>query len=314
MTLTKFLRTGAAALGALAVASVTQANAADMYTGGLKEAPVYVPPPLWTGFYIGGHIGAAWESISFPRFRFDDQNYNCGGGCQWNGSGPTYFYNPAFMPVSTQSTANAFGGAQLGYNFQYGSNFVYGLELDLGGMAVNLRPVAHGATYWTDGSGNMAGIGTPVMFEGESNGGFYGDITGRLGYTWGTWMLYAKGGFAWLTTSFAMHEHVLDASGYLSNAGVSCINGWCDFNGSSSNTLTGWTVGGGVEWKVSPSWSIKVEYLHFDFTNFGVTCCNDFFAQQGLGVNNFNMKQDLVVDSVKLGFNYFWNAPPAPLK
>ena len=72
MTLGKFLRTGAAALGALAVASVTQANAADMYAGGYKEAPVYIPPPFWTGFYIGGHLGAAWENFSFQRREFDD--------------------------------------------------------------------------------------------------------------------------------------------------------------------------------------------------------------------------------------------------
>ena len=71
MTLRKFIRTGAAALGALAVASVSQANAADLYAG-MKEAPVYVPAPLWTGFYAGGHLGAAWENFSFNRRQFDD--------------------------------------------------------------------------------------------------------------------------------------------------------------------------------------------------------------------------------------------------
>ena len=75
MTLKTFIRTGAAALGALAVASVSQANAADLYAG-MKEAPVYVPAPLWTGFYAGGHLGAAWENFSFNRRQFDD---NCWG-------------------------------------------------------------------------------------------------------------------------------------------------------------------------------------------------------------------------------------------
>jgi opacity protein-like surface antigen len=222
------------------------------------------------------------------------------------------------MNFNNQNTANAFGGAQLGYNWQWTPSWVLGIEADLGGMAVNLRPFAHGATYWTDSSGNIKGIGTPVMFDGEGNGGFYGDITGRVGYTWGTWMIYAKGGFAWLNASLNMHEHVLDSYGAMTNAGVaSCVNGWCDFNQNNSNTLTGWTVGGGVEWKVSASWSLKVEYLHFDFTNFNNNCCNDWYSQQGWGVNNFNNNnnKDLTVDSVKIGFNYFWNpAPPAPLK
>ena len=40
------------------------ATAADMYHGGgLKDVPAYVPPPLWTGFYIGGHMGIAWSQL-----------------------------------------------------------------------------------------------------------------------------------------------------------------------------------------------------------------------------------------------------------
>ncbi len=67
MNLTKFLRTGAAALGALSVASVIQANAADIYPGGMKEAPVYTPPPVWTGFYFGAHAGVDWSSVNNQR-------------------------------------------------------------------------------------------------------------------------------------------------------------------------------------------------------------------------------------------------------
>ena len=49
MTFTKFIRASAVTVGALAVA--TQVNAADLYSGGgLKDAPVYAPAPLWTGF------------------------------------------------------------------------------------------------------------------------------------------------------------------------------------------------------------------------------------------------------------------------
>ena len=59
--------------------------------------------------------------------------------------------------------------------------------------------------------------------------------------------------------------------------------GWCDFNNDHNNTLTGWTVGGGVEWKVSPLWSIKAEYLHFEFDNFNNNCCNDWIYPAELG-------------------------------
>ena len=58
-------------------------------------------------------------------------------------------------------------------------------------------------------------------------------------------MFYAKGGGAFLDTRFRTNEE----SGFF----------------SASKTTWGWAAGAGVEYMVSPAWSIKVEYLHFDF-------------------------------------------------
>ena len=124
------------------------------------------------------------------------------------------------------------------------------------------------------GVGNFA---TPVAFEGNAQGGFYGDVTGRLGWAWGPALLYAKGGFAFLNATLHMKESIYDSFGMTELR----FRGWCDFSQDHSTTLTGWTVGGGLEWKVSPMWSIKVEYLHFDFGNFNNNnCCNDWFSQK----------------------------------
>jgi outer membrane immunogenic protein len=312
MTLTKLLRTSAAALGALAVAS-TGAHAADIYSGGMKEPPAYIPPPLWTGFYIGAHIGAAWDQFSKNTFNM----YDCalGWDCTQTISGVTYYDNPAIMRDRFENEALAFGGGQLGYNYQWYPSWVVGIEVDLGGMSVAPRREVHGNTYWTDGSGNVVGVGTPFMIDGDGGqSGFYGDVTGRLGWTWGPAMIYAKGGFAWLEANNNMRESIWDGGN------LGCGPGWCTYGNNNNNDyVTGWTVGGGVEWKVSPSWSIKAEYLHFEFNNNNNNCCNDFFtqyyAQYGYSVNNFRNNVTLDVDTVKLGFNYFWNpAPPAPLK
>jgi opacity protein-like surface antigen len=324
MTLRKFIRTGAAALGALAVASVSQANAADLYAG-MKEAPVYVPAPLWTGFYAGGHLGAAWENFSFNRRSFDDDcwglmNYaDTVGGTAYDHCGydSNHHRNPADLIVNRHSDADAFGGIQFGYNFQSPGAFVYGIEVDLGGMSLNGNGRASGATSWRGDALAGAAVGardwsTPVAFEGKAEGGFYGDVTGRLGYAWGPAMLYAKGGFAFLNATLNLKESIYDSWGLMG-----CGTAWCDFSQNRSTTLTGWTVGGGLEWKVSPMWSIKVEYLHFDFGNFNNNCCNDWFNQNHPAwnvVNNWDNRANLTVDTVKLGFNYFWNAPPAPLK
>jgi outer membrane immunogenic protein len=308
MTLRKIIRTGAAALGALAVASVSQASAADLYAG-LKEAPVYVPAPLWTGFYAGGHIGAAWESLSFNNHEFYD---GCWGNLLCSGLSSTYYSNPAILNPDKHSDANAFGGIQFGYNFQSPGAFVYGIEVDLGGMSLNGHGRAYGNTSYGLTALGSPSYSTPVAFDGYAQGGFYGDVTGRLGYAWGPALLYAKGGFAFLNASLHLRESVYGNWGATSP----CLGwGYCEFGQDRSTTLTGWTVGGGLEWKVSPLWSIKVEYLHFDFGNFNNNCCNDWFSQQSWNVNNnWDNHANLTVDTVKLGFNYFWNAPPAPLK
>jgi opacity protein-like surface antigen len=192
---------------------------------------------------------------------------------------------------------NGFGGGQFGYNLQGGNggflgpNFVYGIEIDLGAIALNQH--------------NNRFVNTPLggtvvgrALDGHDDGGFYGDVTGRLGYAWGSALIYAKGGFAFLDVGNRLRERVFFSDG------TSTI---FDGNNNNDNFVTGWTVGGGLEWKVGPSWSIKAEYLHFDFSNNDNNCCGD-------GFNVFRDNARLTADTVKLGFNYFWNAPPAPLK
>lgn len=68
---------GSVALVALGTAS---AFAADLPARTYTKAPAYVPAPIynWTGFYIGGHIGGAFngsDSIYGSNGRF-------GGGVQ----------------------------------------------------------------------------------------------------------------------------------------------------------------------------------------------------------------------------------------
>ena len=51
----------------------------------------------------------------------------------------------------------------------------------------------------------------------------------------------------------------------------------CDF-GSASKTRTGWTIGGGVEWRFAPQWSAFLEGNYYDFGNHDRTITtNNFF-------------------------------------
>src|SRR5438309_1357546 len=106
-----------ATVSGIAVAAATGgAQAADMGLPVKAAAPpLPAAAPTWTGFYIGGNLGAAWE-----------QAHTDGTGvysCCFNN-----------FPISNSTTHTGFiGGGQIGYNWQNG-NAVYGLEADISGL------------------------------------------------------------------------------------------------------------------------------------------------------------------------------------
>ena len=102
------------------------------------------------------------------------------------------------------NSTNAFGGGQFGYNWQgWGwSNFVFGVEVDLEGVGGNNERTFIG--FRPDQNRALA-------VSLKENGGFAGDVTGRLGYAWGNWMLYAKGGFAWFDPDLSASATLFNA-------------------------------------------------------------------------------------------------------
>ena len=70
----------------------------------------------------------------------------------------------------------------------------------------------------------------------------------RIGYTWGPGLLYVKGGYAYSDNSETLT---------LGGVPVAFL-----LNGNHSN---GWTVGAGVEYMFAPNWSVKGEYMYYDF-------------------------------------------------
>ena len=102
-----------AALMALGTASAVAADLpARTYTK--APAPVYAPVYNWTGFYIGGHIGAA--------FGGDD-------GFDTNIVGLT----------GTSRDAAFLGGGQIGADYQFSPNWVLGIEGQISALTDNER-------------------------------------------------------------------------------------------------------------------------------------------------------------------------------
>ena len=219
----------AATVAALSSTSVFAADlAARPYTK--APAPAYVAPIYnWTGFYVGAHIGGAFDGSS---------GYTAPAGV-----------------LGARDDSSFLGGAQIGYNYQFAPNWVLGVEGDFSGVSNN----RHSFTDGTD----------LVSVKND----WLASVTGRLGYTWGVGMIYAKGGVA-----------------FRDNGGISSTSAFV-----ANRDDTGYTVGAGLEYMFAPAWSAKIEYQYY---NFGTSSID--FAP-GL----VSYKDDL--HTVKAGINYHFN-------
>ena len=124
------------------------------------------------------------------------------------------------------------GGVQGGFDYQFATNWVIGAE----------------AQYdWLTGSnGGVAFPGGTVV---SGNSDQLGSVTGRLGYSFGPTLLYAKGGYAWKDND---------------NISVVAAGAPAAFS-TDSNRKDGYTVGAGLEYMFAPNWSAKLEYQYYNF-------------------------------------------------
>ena len=247
--------TGVAALGVLAFAA--QADAADIYApavGGYRDIPVVAPVLSWSGFYAGAHVGGAWSNLNTTDL--DSYWYNSYSYGALNTTGKPIATNPfLYGPLQTNQTPSGlFGGGTVGYNMQRGA-LVFGIEADFGAMDLNGSARLNGAPLY-----NTAGTALPYTETASSHisSGFYGDLTGRVGWAWGPWMLYGKGGLAVLEAK----TNVTDAAYTVAGSPTTTYQ---PFGGSNNDSRVGWTAGAGFEYLWGPAWSVKVEYQYFDF-------------------------------------------------
>ena len=139
------------------------------------------------------------------------------------------------------------GGVQAGYDYQFAPNWVMGLEA------------------------NYSFLDTGSSFANRG----LGSVTGRLGYTWGPAMLYAKGGYAWADSRFT--------NGFSGNGG-----------------RDGYTVGAGLEYMFTQNWSGKIEYQYYDFGTVNAIAP---------GVALFGFRNDEHTIKAGLNYRFNWGAP-----
>ena len=236
-------------VSALALISARPGFAADLPTRmPVKAAPAPLPallPAFWSGCYLGGHLGWGWGSKTFADTP--------------NGVLADFLLGQSSVDVDTDGFL---GGGQIGCDYQFATSWVIGLE---------------GNFSWA----NIKGSSSPPAFIGtetfDAKTNWLASVTGRLGYGWDRWLLYAKGGVAWANDKYNITNY---------------LGTW-----ATSETRTGWTVGGGLEWAFANNWSAKLEYQFYDFGNRDLT-----FASAGFGNEVENVKQQ--IQTVKLGLNF----------
>jgi outer membrane immunogenic protein len=119
------------------------------------------------------------------------------------------------------------GGAQAGYNYLMGP-VLLGAEIDFQGSTL---------------TSSLSGGAGPSFISATSAIPWFSTFRGRVGYPVGSVMPYVTGGAVWGQQNL---------SGFDSGSG----------SFSASNNFWTWTVGGGVEGKITDQWSTKLEYLY----------------------------------------------------
>ena len=206
-------------------------------------------------------------------------------GYAWGNQNANFGDNFGTFATAAYSANGVIGGAHVGYNLQL-SQFVIGLEGDVDGSSLS-KSVS--GIFFTPNIG-------PVSATFNANANVQGSIRGRVGYAFERVLIYATGGIAFLGTT--------------ANLSTNSLLGLGSAYDSASNTLVGWTVGGGLEYAVTNNWSIRAEYRYANFGQSTVYPVN--FAALG-DVGAF-INRHFTENRVQVGFSYkFDMAAPAPV-
>jgi outer membrane immunogenic protein len=169
------MRISSVLFGVTALAGVMLAGAAQAADLPRKAPPpVVAPPPVfsWSGFYIGGHVGAGWGTIE-SEIPLD----------------------PPFgvFPVSSHTVNGFLGGGQAGFNWQVNPWLVFGVE---------------GQFSWSNLEGSSPCFVFNV-FKCTTEVNWLATLAGRVGYSFGHTMLYVKGGVAWADSDYLLDLSII---------------------------------------------------------------------------------------------------------
>lgn len=230
-----------AAAIAIVAPAGTIAQAADIATYKAPAPAAYD----WRGFYVGVQ----------------------GGGFYSRNTATTP--NGELLSPITMHDGNYFVGGYTGLNLQSG-RFVYGAEFDF-------SKVLGGRGF----SSAEPTIAPGVFAAGQADPKWLMTLSGRLGLALDNWLLYARGGGAWMK---------VDYTGDIQNGAGTSLG-----RETQSATRKGWLVGAGIEYGWNRNLVSRLEYNYLSFSNAQLN-----YTLAGLTAVDFESK----VHVVKAGLAY----------
>jgi outer membrane immunogenic protein len=206
------------------------------------------PPPRWQGFYLGANAGYGWANFGH---RFDP------GASGNGGSGPAsgLFAPDAMGGYFTSSGTGGLYGLHAGYNQQW-DRLVGGIELSAALTDIRAQTT------------NPFGAQTDPNATYTTNIRWLATLAPRVGLAWEQFLVFGKAGVAAARLSSQLNS--TSALGCLAG-GFGGIAGPCSF--TEERNHIGVVVGAGVEYQLTPSWVLGVEYNYLDLSteNYGGT-------------------------------------------
>jgi outer membrane immunogenic protein len=241
------------------------------------DLPAYkAPPPApvysWTGFYIGGDVGARSAVVDptvtagilqVPGFPSLSRNLLTEPSCSFGISNAV-----GSCPGNSSLDHTAFRlGIFAGYNWQFSSQWVAGVEVDWG-WANRSRSLS--GEFYPGGARNFVPGNGDASFSVKTTWDASARL--RLGFLLAPNVLaYATGGASWLhveATSVCDSAFVGETcAGFPGDAATPALPGLTPAVITHSATRLGWTVGGGVEAAFWSNWLLRAEYRYADYGN-----------------------------------------------
>ncbi len=251
---------------------------------GAASVALFISPAFGGNTYSASSATGSYKGTPMPYVMWNGMYLGVNGGGAWGTSKDVIFVDgdPAITAnAGGFEPSGGFGGGQIGYNWQsvWAPGLVLGIETDFQAASIYDR-FSRSAWYYY-----------PTTFDGEMKVDFFGTVRGRVGMATGSALIFGTGGIAY---GGVHHSFNLTSTTFTNEL-------------SSHSVGLGVAAGAGLEYRISPLWSVKAEYQYIGLESQSLqNVASD-------NVTDTTTEVETGLHTVRIGFNYFVNPSYWPL-